>query len=262
MKCLRRSIGVCSGDAAVSSGGGRGTYGIRAVHNVAFDAIINRTVLATLGATLVDVHRYANLFTDFYQASQAPHFLLRPPPGWPHAPILNASRGMPAPLRRIHRRLYDIHPGTIKGYASGAYMNVTYGDIIEALRESGECTGSGVALMGAHGQGQVEQTALSGTRDANAVEILSEVLRTIRGQLPGRGEALGLTTVRDLESTPTLVQAIRALLRRAASRGDHTRGAHIVGAARGARRAPFARPPRRVSHALCAVARRTRSHAL
>lgn len=195
-----------------------------ALHNVAFDAIINRTVLATLGGTRVDVHRYADLFTDFYSASHAPHFLLRPPPGWPHAPVWSASRGMPEPLRRIHRQLYDIHAGTIVGHASGAYMDVTYGDIIQALRESGECASSGVPLLGAHGVGQVERAALAGTRDVHAAEALSEVLSTIRGQLPGRGGALGLTAVANVERTPSLVHAIRALLRKAASRRSHTRG--------------------------------------
>ena len=50
-------------------------------HNVAFDAIINRTLLAAIQGTQVrhsavrfgyDVERYTDLFTDFYSASKAP----------------------------------------------------------------------------------------------------------------------------------------------------------------------------------------------
>ncbi len=70
-----------------------------AIHNIAFDAIINRSVLDAIMAGGANVHAYAAMFTDFYAANASPAFLLRPPPGWPLTPDWQASHGQPEPLR-------------------------------------------------------------------------------------------------------------------------------------------------------------------
>ncbi|WP_353268749.1 hypothetical protein [Gemmatimonas sp.] len=204
------------------------------IHNVAFDAIINRTVLATVANTGAQgaqshhgamrfggvVERYADLFTDFYAANATPGFILRPPPGWPSRPNWLASRKMPTALRHIHRELYDLTldtPDDVNWWERPTphYTQVTYADIIAALRDSGAFDASDVSLLGAHGDTAFDQRAISGSRDHDAVEQLASVLEPLRGQLPGNGEHLGLTRINDTRRTPALDNALRVLLRRA-----------------------------------------------
>ena len=199
------------------------------VHNIAFDAIINRTLLAAIQGTRVrhsavqfgyDIERYTDLFTDFYSASKAPEFILRPPPGWPSAPDWSASHAMPPALRDIHRDLYDL---TRFADAAGngwetrvpRYTQVTYADIIAALRDDGGVPAEGVPLLGAHGDTAADRDAIRGSRDHDAAELLASALEPLYGQLPGRGEHVGLTPVRDTSRTPALEQALRTLLRKA-----------------------------------------------
>jgi len=176
------------------------------LHNIAFDAIINRTVLSMLQAAGALVHRHAEFLTDFYAADASPVFLLRPPPGWPSDPDWNASRLLPLALRRIHRQLY----GGADDDAS--HLQVTYSEIIEALRSTANLDPVGVPLLGAHGDTEAERDALSGTRDADAGEALASVLEPLRGLLPGDGAELASTCVRDVERTPALERALHALL--------------------------------------------------
>lgn len=198
-------------------------------HNIAFDAIINRTLLHAIEGTRVrhravrfgyDVERYTDLFTDFYSATKAPEFILRPPPGWPFAPDWTASRSMPASLREIHRDLYDVtrcadadrqwwQPPIPR------YTQVTYSDIIAALRDCDEFQAGDVSLLGAHGETAADRDAIRGSRDRDAAELLASALEPLCGQLPGRGEHLGLTQVSDASRTPALEQALRTLLRKA-----------------------------------------------
>ena len=198
-------------------------------HNVAFDAIINRTLLAAIQGTRVrhssvqfgyDVERYTDLFTDFYSASKAPEFIVRPPPGWPFAPDWTASRKMPASLRRIHRDLYDLtrFANTSRSRwepPAPRYTQVTYADIIAALRDCDEFQAEDVSLLGAHGSTAADRDAIRGSRDRDAAELLASALEPLCGQLPGCGEHLGLTHVSDARRTPALEQALRTLLRKA-----------------------------------------------
>ena len=198
-------------------------------HNVAFDAIINRTLLAAIQGTQVrhsavrfgyDVERYTDLFTDFYSARKAPEFILRPPPGWPSAPDWSTSRRMPSALRRIHRDLYDQSRRAHTDHSQWEppvprYTQVTYGDIIAALHDGREFEATDVSLLGAHGDTPAERDAIRGSRDRDAAELLASALDPIRGQLPGRGEHLGLTQVADAARTPALEHALTVLLRRA-----------------------------------------------
>lgn len=198
-------------------------------HNIAFDAIINRTLLDAIEGTQVrhslvpfgyDVERYTDLFTDLYSACKSPEFILRPPPGWPVAPDWTASRKMPAALREIHRELYDVtdrtHAARMWGEQSiPRYTQVTYADIIAALRECDELQDNDVRLLGAHGETAAERESIRGSRDRDAAELLASALEPLCGQLPGCGEHLGLTHVNDTLRTPALEQALRTLLRRA-----------------------------------------------
>lgn len=197
-------------------------------HNIAFDAIINRTLLAAIQGTRVrhsavhfgyDIERYTDLFTDFYSASKAPEFILRPPPGWPLAPDWTASRRMPAELRAIHRDLYDVtRLSTVSRGKWEApaprYTQVTYADIIAALRDGGGVQAEDVPLLGAHGDTAADRDAIRGSRDHDAAELLASALEPLCGQLPGKGEHVGLTQVRDASRTPALEQALRTLLRK------------------------------------------------
>ena len=198
-------------------------------HNVAFDAIINRTLLAAIQGTQVrhsavrfgyDVERYTDFFTDFYSASKAPEFILRPPPGWPLAPDWSASHAMPPALRQIHRDLYDQsldEPDHLDPWdePTHRYTQVTYADIIAALHDVDGLGAEDVSLLGAHGDTPAERDAIRGSRDRDAAELLASALEPLCGQLPGRGEHLGITKVADAARTPALEHALKALLRRA-----------------------------------------------
>jgi predicted metal-dependent peptidase len=198
-------------------------------HNVAFDAIINRTLLAAIQGTQVrhsavrfgyDVERYTDFFTDFYSASKAPEFILRPPPGWPSAPDWSASHEMPQALRAIHRDLYDQsldEPDNLDPWdePTHRYTQVTYADIIAALHDVDGFDAEDVQLLGAHGDTPAECDAIRGSRDRDAAELLASALEPLCGQLPGRGDHLGITQVADTARTPALEHALKALLRRA-----------------------------------------------
>lgn len=205
------------------------------LHNIAFDAVINASILATLRRSGAPVHRYAALPTSLYDSGAAPSFLLRPPPGWPTRAVWQRSRRAPASLRAIHRRLYAT------GDASALLQAVTYGEIIEALRghAPGAAPGDDVPLLlGAHGTTDAEREALQGARDATAGDVLSAALAPLRGMLAGTGGALQQDDVRNVSRTPPLERALLALLRTAAH------GPHRV-----ARRPAWeARPVRSVHH--------------
>lgn len=194
-----------------------------AAHNIAFDAIINRTVIATVHGTTVDVDEYTGLFTEFYSANTSPCFILRPPPGWPANPNWDASNGLPSALRAIHRTLYDYTPQAANEYGVSThtappYTQVTYGDIIAALLHSDDGSLGTVQLLGAHGASDAEQQAIAGTRDSDAAEALATALAAIVGQLPGKGDHLGLATARDAQRTPALERALRTMLQHATQR--------------------------------------------
>ena len=98
-----------------------------AAHNIAFDVVINATILTGLERAAIDAAPYAALLESLYEPHESPWFLLRPPPGWPKRPNWEASRSCATPLRDIHRRLYsDIPEAT-------AADDVTYGEILALL---------------------------------------------------------------------------------------------------------------------------------
>ena len=188
-----------------------------ALHNIAFDAIINRTVLAVLHTAGADVARYADLLTDVYHADRSPEFILRPPPGWPEEPDWDASECLPESLREVHRALYE------SGLSVGEppFTQLTYSEIIRALRVDATCGAEGMVLLGAHGSSAEEVRAVSGTRNADAADALQSALNHICGLLPGGGGQLQYDSVRNAARAPTLERALRELVRRAAfDRGD------------------------------------------
>jgi len=182
------------------------------LHNIAFDAIINRTVLSMLAGSGAVVHRYAALLTDLYRADKSPEFLLRPPPGWPDRPVWSTSRRLSPALRAVHAQLYD------DGTPRHGVLDVTYGEIMEALRGTSQGDTADVVLLGAHGTTAAEQDALAGARDAHLIDVLEPGFDALRGMLPDKGAELARSQIRDVARVPALEQALRLLLRRAVHR--------------------------------------------
>ena len=191
------------------------------LHNIAFDAIVNRTVLAMLEGSGAVVHRYAALLTDLYTADTSPEFLLRPPPGWPGQPAWRASLRLPAALRRVHAQLYG------SGGAHAGMLTVTYGEIMEALRSTKHDDDADVELLGAHGATPAEREAMNGTRDSHVADVLDTGFDALRGLLPGAGVELARSHIRHAAREPALERALRVLLRRAVHR-DGASGAQLT----------------------------------
>lgn len=187
-----------------------------AIHNIAFDAIINRSVLDAIMAGGANVQAYALMFTDFYAPDASPSFLLRPPPGWPLTPDWQASHGQPEPLRDVHRRLYGVVAASNTHDIAPTYTQVMYADIIQALRSSGLVTEVKVELLGAHGTTEVEITAMGGARTREIAEAWAQALDTLRDSFPGEGSSLGLVRIAPAARTASLEAAIRTLLNKVA----------------------------------------------
>lgn len=125
--------------------------------NIAFDAIINRSLLLALEEAKAETARFAELLCDLYRPDVAPEFLLRPP-----ARGGEPSRGigrLPRALRDIHARLYGPAP------TAAAAKTLTYGEIVEALERSRPTWDAGrdaPVLLGSHGDTPLEQMALGG----------------------------------------------------------------------------------------------------
>jgi hypothetical protein len=178
------------------------------LHNIAFDAVVNRSVLSMLQETGAPMHRYAALLEEVYEPDRAPAFLLRPPPGWPARPDWNASRKNPDALRAIHRQLYG--EGTA---ALPSMLGVTYGEIMEALRGNVSVEAAGRAtLLGAHGTTPAEAGMLDGTRDADLVASMPAVFETLQGELPGAGAGLTRERVADATRNRAIERQLRALI--------------------------------------------------
>lgn len=201
------------------------------VQNVAFDALINATLLQGLAEQGRMAEGWDGLVTSFYAVDDAPAFLLRPPPGWPEAPDWNASAGVSRPLRDIHRRLYE--RVVIETASHGASMtrleSVTYGEITEALMDTPNGTALADAmrdrLLGAHGVTATERAQTSGGRDALAATLLREVLvqlpRTPSGAHGKGGDPFALRLAGTGDDR--LVRALRMLLHRALIEGPGER---------------------------------------
>lgn len=204
------------------------------LHNVAFDAVINASLLQGIRQRGVAVEGWDTLVCETYVPNQSPWFLLRPPPGWPDAPDWAASAPCPAALRRIHRRLYAVLPGdagtTPLGARHGAPLDdperVTYSEILRALggerfaAEDGAGDGEDrddlvARLLGAHGTTEAEQDALAGGRDHDAAEQLASAMAELpTGSSTERGIGGALHVLQEQAAREErLVRALRALLR-------------------------------------------------
>jgi hypothetical protein len=194
------------------------------LHNIAFDAVINASLLASLVRHEVEVESWSALLEDCYGAGESHLFLLRPPPGWPRRPDWKASAECDEPLREIHRRLY----APARRRAACGVTEVTYTEILGALARSvsaggedgdGGLPGEGLLarLLGAHGTSELERSAMSSGRDAVAAEVLERPLAALGldgkpGSGPG-GEPY-LIAVERRRSERALERALAALLRR------------------------------------------------
>jgi len=197
------------------------------LHNIAFDAIINRLVLECLDPKSPR-EPYAALFTAFYAADATPAFILRPPPGWPDEPDWNASVGAHTALRTVHRRLYD----TSWGNGRKTFADVTYGDILAAIRAASRTTpqaagagdtGRGAAdlpLLGSHGVTERERAILDLGRDTEAAAQLVQPLTELTGPLQGAGQALLRSRLPSVRQSRPFDEALQQLLQRAVRPDD------------------------------------------
>ncbi|MFN9215433.1 MAG: DUF2201 family putative metallopeptidase [Gemmatimonadota bacterium] len=197
---------------------------VTTAQNIAFDAVINRSLLQALYQAGAEVQRFADLLTGIYRPDRAPGFLLRPPPGWGsfHRGDMTASVGCPEPLREIHARLYRLPMN------SSDVLDVTYGEIVEALERSRgawDVDGHDVDLLGSHGTTPRELAALTsqaqcdlGSRFAGAFEALG-----LRGKLGQSGDRDAYDAAMRLKAYEAQVdRALQAAVTRALVRGDGT----------------------------------------
>ena len=189
------------------------------VDNLVFDAVIN-----ALLCRMFPGKAYTSFFTDFYDPSQFPACLLRPPSGWstslyPAPPSALRGKKMRA-LAEVHRSLYS---------EKGA----TYHDIFEALRYSlTEEMASGVLLLGDHGDGGSQ----FGRLDARS-PLLFDMVRQIVERWPQPPDPIrgrSLAKILKLEHIqvsrkPSNAAVLRNLLRRVADAGQRGRGVLLAG---------------------------------
>lgn len=145
------------------------------LQNIAFDAVINASILRGLAFAGELSNDWQSFVVDFYREDESPAFILRPPPNWPAAPDWKASAGLNPKLRAIHRRLYGT---TVRGKGS-PISEVTHSEIIRALADEKQDLLGGAILLGNHGESEVERRLASGGRDARAIEVLGGVLDSI-----------------------------------------------------------------------------------
>ena len=200
--------------------------------NVAFDALINASLLHGLAEQGRVADGWDTLVTSCYAADRSPEFLLRPPPGWPDAPDWHASATLPRRVRAIHRRLYGhARVGTLPdGARTSRLESVTYGEIIDAVTTHVACDGEHAddvreRLLGAHGATATERAQTSGGRDTLAATLLADVLaRLPRDPSAARGSEGDLVALRLAGATDErLVRELRTLLHRALIEDDSER---------------------------------------
>ena len=156
-----------------------------AIANIAFDAIINRLVAASLRTRGVEAAPYLRLFEEFYSPTAAPWFLLRPPPGWPDAPDWEASCDAPELLRTLHRRLWTVpSPDPYRD----TLPDITARELIAALqntRDRWDRTG------GDESDADADHGASADTApDASSSGVGTRARGTPRGDAQARDEAL------------------------------------------------------------------------
>jgi hypothetical protein len=201
--------------------------------NVAYDAVINASLLQGIVQSSHSIDGWDSLVVELYEPNASPWFLLRPPPGWPERSDWRASRKAPAALREIHHRLYSIR--RLRSSGERRSMSVTYGEIVAALQREGSglslaLPGDGETgdaallgrLLGGHGASERERSAESGGRDRQAAAVFAEVLsRLPRDAEQAAGPGGDVLDVRIGRSAPeaALVAALRKLLRAALLEG-------------------------------------------
>jgi hypothetical protein len=184
---------------------------ITPAQNIAYDAVINATILHGLRQRGITLAGWDAMPLSTYSATKEPEFILRPPPGWPDAPSWKASAGLDPTLREIHERLYNARQ----------IEDLTYGEIVRALAphvvdptSAGELV---ARLLGAHGTTEGEQRAMSGGRDANAHKMLGAVIAALpinEGVTYGKGFTLESVLLR-AKKEERMVVALRSLMRKA-----------------------------------------------
>ena len=154
-------------------------------HNLAFDAVINAVLCQRFPH-----QRFRALFEGSYSAERLPELFLRPPQGWPEAPVWRDP---------LHEALYTP-------------AGVTYDELLHKI--AARCAGLPVPLLlGNHGQ----------DRDVATDPLLREAVRRIvetwpMPRAPIRGRSAG-SELTDLflgrrPAVPKTVQILRAAMRR------------------------------------------------
>jgi hypothetical protein len=187
-----------------------------ALHNFAFDAIINRTVLHFVRETGLDTEPYGALFAYCYNANESPWFLLRPPPGWPERPDWHASAACPEPLRALHHRLYDTTPQAV-------WTELSYGDVMAALHSAGAVVlevllNAHAALLGSHDSPQAVD-AVPARVDPELASSISASMHQVPGLTPGAGHRADHMAIAAARNDRAFDRALRALMRRTATAG-------------------------------------------
>lgn len=176
------------------------------IDNFVFDAVINGLV-----CRMFPDEAHTNFFSDFYRADAFPECLLRPPPGWPNAPVMaEGIAALPEPQRgltdEVHRALYS---------DAGA----SYKEVFDSLPKSlVSMSMEGVPLLGSHGD-EDEGELLS--------PLLFDIVRDIVEQWPQppdpiRGRSLSDVLKQQNLSTrrpPASRHTLRRLIRKVAGTG-------------------------------------------
>lgn len=108
--------------------------------NIAFDAIINATLMRTFNTP-----EYMGFFDAINPADKFPHLLLRPPVGWPHAPEYPPDT--PTGTTRIMKQLY---PKQLNKQAIPTFYEEVLALVREGLRQQGLLEEVSVILLGDH----------------------------------------------------------------------------------------------------------------
>ena len=184
------------------------------IQNFVFDAVINGIICRMFPAP-----EYTSFLTDYYDANAFPHFLLRPPRGWPNR-VENAD-AIPGITKAAARRVREVH-SALYSEAGATYKEVF--DLLPKLLT--EDAIKGVPLIGGHG----EEGATAGDFEHRA-PVLFDVVRGIVEEWPqppdpiqGRSlaDVLEDTTIKPHRTTSSRA-VLRGLIRKVA--GSHAHGA-------------------------------------